>query len=65
MVKMGHEIWIVDNDGAHGLFYKSMIEYVTIDNGKKSKIRKSLLMVSISLLSEKEITQTQTAIPSK
>ena len=36
----GPEIWIVDNDGAHGLFYKSMIEYVTIplENNQDSKI---------------------------
>ena len=27
-----NEIWISDGDGIHGLFYKSLIEYVTIDN---------------------------------
>ena len=27
----GNEIWIADGDGIHGLFYSSMIEYVTID----------------------------------
>ena len=27
----GDEVWIADGDGIHGLFYKSMIEYVTID----------------------------------
>ena len=36
----GPEIWIVDGEGAHGLFYKSMIEYVTIplDSNENSKI---------------------------
>ena len=28
-----NEIWISDGDGIHGLFYKSLIEYVTIDIG--------------------------------
>ena len=27
----GDEIWIADGDGIHGLFYDSLIEYVTID----------------------------------
>ncbi len=27
----GDELWIADSDGLHGLFYKSMIEYVTIE----------------------------------
>ena len=27
----GDEIWIADGDGLHGLFYDSLIEYVTID----------------------------------
>lgn len=27
----GDEIWIADGDGIHGLFYDSMIEYVTVD----------------------------------
>ena len=26
----GDEVWIADGDGIHGLFYKSMIEYVTL-----------------------------------
>ena len=36
----GPEIWIVDGKGAHGLFYKSMTEYVTIplELNDKSKI---------------------------
>ena len=29
--KNGDEIWIADGDGIHGLFYSSMIEYVTIE----------------------------------
>ena len=27
----GEELWIADGDGIHGLFYDSLIEYVTID----------------------------------
>ena len=27
----GDELWIADGDGIHGLFYESLIEYVTID----------------------------------
>lgn len=29
--EFGDELWIADGDGIHGLFYSSLIEYVTID----------------------------------
>ena len=47
----GPEIWIVDGEGAHGLFYKSMIEYVTIplDTNENAKIIVNGLNISLLL----------------
>ena len=54
----GSEIWIVDNDGAHGLFYKSMIEYVTIPLEKNQNSKIIVDGFNISVIGEENYTDS-------
>tara|TARA_B110001452_G_scaffold266947_1_gene275164 strand:- start:164 stop:2413 length:2250 start_codon:yes stop_codon:yes gene_type:complete len=54
----GNELWIADADGIHGLFYSSLIEYVTLDLVVDEQSQLSVDGAEIKVISAGVINQT-------